>query len=748
MAAGKLISREELLGGFGGGDKRRAAIAFSLIQARAARLAVERGSVKAPFMTESAFKERNLAFLDAISETAKATARVSIQDLERGAPLWQVLVPANPAIRAEIAQLLGKDYRFARSRIPQIAAALGLDDPAVSTAFQDQQGRPLDTIYQTRTAPLEVLRWTWTRFSAALESLPPFWTAFALTLTEVVGAGTLALPIAFASVGPLAGGALLLLVGLINVLTVGYLAEASARNGSILYGSAFIGQLVRDFLSPFAVLIVRLGLFCFCSIVLVAFYTGFATTFAEVTGLPDPIWVFVICGLGVFLILRNSLIGTVASALLIGFINITILVILSLMAFGHASWERLTYVKVPFLFGEPFDASILQLVFGIAMVSYFGHVSVSNCAQAVLRRQADGRSLKTGTMAAMVVAIAIYTLWAVSIGGAVKPERLASEKGTVLVPLAEQVGLGVPLLGTAFVLLAMGMGSVHFSLGIYNMAREVMSGGRSARPRLRALRLVGSRKMATVMALVPIFLIFAYVQWSFLTEQESFIKPLELLGVLVTPLLAGLMPVLILIASRRRGRAIGRAKLPWLLANPIVMVFIALFSFAGIVSHALFIWEDPIKQAVAIFAAVVMLIFVVDVIRKNAFVPQWLIELRHFPEESDRAEVAVACNGKAVPVELTCRLADGTERKTSSDNPLTAFSTYRSLSFTLPERQASNLEVAAHKVSADFEAEAIAGELIGHREGTQQQVVALDQTLGRTRVYMPKGNLGWQLRLL
>ena len=54
-AIGKPISREELLGGFLGADKRRAAIALSLIEARAAHLAVERGSVKAPFMTESAF---------------------------------------------------------------------------------------------------------------------------------------------------------------------------------------------------------------------------------------------------------------------------------------------------------------------------------------------------------------------------------------------------------------------------------------------------------------------------------------------------------------------------------------------------------------------------------------------------------------------------------------------------------------------------------------------------------------------
>ena len=198
-----------------------------------------------------------------------------------------------------------------------------------------------------------------------------------------------------------------------------------------------------------------LALFAFCCIVLVAFYTGFATAFGEATGLPAALWVFAIFGFGVFLVLRKSLIGTVASALLIGCINILILVVLSLATFTQASWERLTAVNLPFLRGEALDLSLLQLVFGIVIVSYFGHVSVSNCAQAVLRRDPDGRSLKQGTMAAMLVAIAIYVLWAVSIGSAIDPERLKGERGTVLVPLAEELGPMVHVLGTVFVLLSM-----------------------------------------------------------------------------------------------------------------------------------------------------------------------------------------------------------------------------------------------------------------------------------------------------
>ncbi len=749
MAADKpLISRDELLGGFRGGDKRRAVMALSLIQARAAKSALARGSVRAPFLTEGAFKERNRAYLAAISESAQGAVRVSIQDLERSAQAWEPLVPANPAIRAELAHAIGEAYRFAKARVPGMAAALGLDDPAVAEAYQAKYDRPLSSIYQDRLGLLETLRWTWMRVSAGLESLPPFWTAFALTLTEIVGAGTLALPVAFTTVGPAAGAVLLLVLGLVNLITVGYLAEASARNGSLLYGSAFVGHLVRDFLGPFAAIIVRLTLFCFCCLILVAYFTGFATTLEGISGLPGQVWVIIILSFGVYLILRKSLIGTVASALIVGFVNITILVVLSLIALGYADWERLEHVKVPFLFGEPFDASILQLVFGIVLASYFGHISVSNCAQAVLRREPNGRSLKRGTMAAMLVAIAIYILWSVSISTAVSPERLLSEKGTVLVPLAEQGGgFEVTLLGTIFVLLAMGMGAVHFSLGIFNMAREGVSGGSLSLPFLKRLRFAGGQRLPTVLALIPILLIFAYVEWTFFAGQQSFIKPLELVGVLLTPLLAGLLPVLILISSRRRGRAIGAARLPRMLTNPLLLGVVAILSFAGMVAHGLVIWDDPYKQAAALFGALMLLLFSFDALRRGAFTRQWLIEVRHFPEDSNRADVAVTCAGETVVAELTCELIDGSERKLRSDSPLEQFDRVRGITFALPGKGVSRLEFSAHRVSGDFEAEAIAGDLSVLGGEDDQAPIALDEESGQTRVKGARGPQQWVLRL-
>ena len=57
--------------------------------------------------------------------------------------------------------------------------------------------------------------------------------AYALTLTETIGGGLLVLPIALAGIGPIPGVAMLLVLGLLNVLTIGGLVEAITRNGSM-----------------------------------------------------------------------------------------------------------------------------------------------------------------------------------------------------------------------------------------------------------------------------------------------------------------------------------------------------------------------------------------------------------------------------------------------------------------------------------------------------------------------------------
>jgi len=402
---------------------------------------------------------------------------------------WASLVPSSPNLRAALAHFLGEKYKFTYQAAPQLRAALGLDTDAVKQAHRNQYAKPLETIFAPRVAPLDRVRWTWTALSNWLESLPPFWTAFALTLTETVGAGILALPIAMASVGPLVGVALLVILGVVNALTMAAIAESVARTGSVRYGNAFFGRLVSEYLGGTGSLILTLALVTINFVALLAYYIGFSTVLTDVTQIRPEVWVGLLFLVGVYFLSRGSLSSTIASALLIGLINIGLILILTLFASMHMRVENLLHLNVPFLAGRPFDPAILELIFGIVLIAYFGHTSVGNCGKLVLRRDPSARSLIWGTVAAQVVAIILYCLWVLTVNGAIAPHILVSEKGTALVPLAATVGSIVRVFGTVFVILGMGMGSIHFSLGLFNLVRERLPA--RAQPTLLLARLGG-----------------------------------------------------------------------------------------------------------------------------------------------------------------------------------------------------------------------------------------------------------------
>ena len=451
---------------------KRAATQLFLIESRTAHLMVQSRQAMERFLTEEAAQERELAFVEAFALAREPPLRPTIQDLERYSAHWASLVPENPRLQAAVAHRLGEKYEFAHEAVPGIRAALGLDETTMQQAYEHLYREPIESIYAARTDVPARLRWAWAGLAARLENLPPFWTAYALTLTETVGATILALPIALAEIGPLGGVVVLVVLGLVNVLTVSFLAEAVARSGTMRYGGAFFGRLVADFLGRGGSFVLSVSLFVLCLLVLSIFYIGFSKTLDAATGIPDFAWVALLFLVGIYYLRRQSLNATIASALVVGTVNIGLILLLSILAFLHARADNFLYNEAPFVGGRPFDASLVALVFGVILAAYFGHISVAICGPLVLRRDPSGRSLIWGCAAAQTTAIVFYCLFVLAVNGAVAPERLAGEEGTALSPLAEEVGPAVDVLGSTFVVLGLGMGSITFTLALFNLTRE------------------------------------------------------------------------------------------------------------------------------------------------------------------------------------------------------------------------------------------------------------------------------------
>ncbi len=488
-----LLDREELLEGL---PARRANALLFLIENRTAYLVARSRRATESLLTEEAEQEREVAFLEAFALGRDPPLRPTIQDLERHSHEWAPLVARNPRVQAAVARRLGRKYEFTRDAVPGVRAALGLDDPEVREAYERLYREPLETIFAARAAIPDRLRWAWSALAARLESLPPFWTAYSLTLTETVGGTILALPIALAAVGPLPGVAILVVLGLVNVLTVAFLAEAISRSGTIRYGSAFFDRVVGDYLGRGGSLVLTSGLFVLCLLVLPVFYTAIAGTLEDATSVPAAVWVALLFLVGLYYLRRESLNSTIASALVVGAVNIGLIVALSLLALAHARSDNLLYERVPFVAGRPFESSIVGLVFGIVLAAYFGHMSVALCGQLVLRRDTSARALIRGCAAAQGTAMLLYCLFVLAVNGAVAPQALTHETGTALAPLANAAGPAVDVLGSAFAILGLGMVSITFSRALFGLALERLPSASSvvlALPR-RAARLRFERR--------------------------------------------------------------------------------------------------------------------------------------------------------------------------------------------------------------------------------------------------------------
>jgi amino acid permease len=665
----------------------------------------------APFLTEAAVEARNQAFLEAIAQGGNLPVQPSIQDLERFAPQWADLVADNPVIRAAVAHRLAQKYTFTKVATPRLGAVLGLEQPPVRQAYQQLYGQPLETMYAPQVQPLERLRWTWSQLALWLESRPPFWTAFALVLTETVGAGILALPIALAGVGPLAGIALLLILGLVNVLTIAATAEAVARHGQVRYGHAYFGRLVADYLGTSGSVIFTIALIILNALNVLVYYIGLGLTMADATGVPAALWAAVIFIIGLYFLSRKTLSSTVASALLVGGVNIVLILVLSGLALTQLQPANLAYVNLPFLGGQPFDARLLETIFGVVLLAYFGHTSTANCAQGVLRRDGSARSLIRGCVAATLAAMGLYCLWLVAVTGAVSPQVLARESGTALTPLAAQLGASVHVFGAVFAVLSMGMGSIHTSLGLFYLVQE-------------RLPKQSNRGWQFALSISPVVLIFLVTQGLLWTGRESFTKPLSFSGTITATVVGGIFPVLMLLASRRKGERVPR--FVWRgLGHPVLLGALCLIFLASIILHGLFIWQRPLERSIALLVAALLVGATILMVRRGHFRPRLVLELLVDETEGIRASFAVIARGQ--PLQTDVRLGYSfEERLLETSGVIPNFASLERVTVQLPET-CKELKVWVHRVTPEGSSESLPA-LVQVSSGATNQELKLGPT--------------------
>jgi hypothetical protein len=111
-----LFSREDVVHGL---PSRRATAVLFAIENRTAHLVAGSQLAVPIVLSEGAVRTRERAFLEAVAQGRDLPAQPTIRDLERHAPGWADLVPADPAMRAGLAHHIATKYAAPYTAVPR-----------------------------------------------------------------------------------------------------------------------------------------------------------------------------------------------------------------------------------------------------------------------------------------------------------------------------------------------------------------------------------------------------------------------------------------------------------------------------------------------------------------------------------------------------------------------------------------------------------------------------------------------------
>lgn len=813
MSFDNLISKQELLVGM---PAKRTKTLLFLVEKQTALLAAKSRVVFS--LTNDQEHDRSAAFLQAFTLDNRHTPPPTIQQLERFAEEWSLLVPKNPRFKAALLHTIAEKYRFEKSLIPNIYRVLDCEHLEIYQAYTRLYQQPIIT---DSFSPVSLLdRFHWLMYAAAqkLESLPSFWLATLVTIALGLPQAFLALPIAVAEIGPLLALILLILLGGINILTMICMAEAISRSQDFRSGKTFIKQLAGNYLGNAGSLVLSVAVGIRVFLIALACYIGLSTTMANFSSLPATLWAGILFLLGLYLLSRQSLNLTLGFTILLAVINIGVLLVFCLLCFNHWQLDNLLYVNKDLLQSNLVHPQILHRFLGVTLMLYFGHVYVGECAKIILPKDPSANSLIKGSIAGTVCLTFLFCLWILAVNGAIAPEILASQTGTVLEPIIAEIGSKSTVLGAILTVLLLGMAWWRSSSLLVNLAKEwirvddrstilnltrqqerivlqtrdrydcfslgityvdldddwvklgldLQLNGNIYRENIKikqnwsikelferypqlnfsknnldlkitsidqdnltlrlhssmALSYQGKREEAEgkkiinrkrafsrsywqrfrqylveqrrfLLSVTPLLVVFLLTEGLFLSDRQSFTSVLGFAGVLGNSLVGGIFPVLLLIASRRKGEILP-GKVTKFFDHPMVLGGIYSFSLLILLLHGLFIWEHSLARISALSVTVFSLGATVVMLKTGAFIPRTVVEIRENSEQSGQSEITITSGGKPKIINMILKYETGNKEYETTSKAIPSLSSLRYVSFQLPTKKLGELRVWIH----------------------------------------------------
>jgi hypothetical protein len=351
-------------------------------------------------------------------------------------------------------------------------------------------------------------------------------------------------------------------------------------------------------------------------------------------------------------------------------------------------WNAANLTAAPLV---TFSFASLQFALGVLLSTYFSHLLVATYGTVVMRRDTSGRTWIWGAAVAVLVHILVGSLWLVLVNGIIPQDVLAATQGTILTPLAEQAGEVILVLGSLLVILSLGLASVQIALGLYYMVQERLPapGASSAfsNPRVRFL-----------VSMAPIVGVLLLAELLAFTGVGSFADLLGISSAIALPLLGGVFPVLLLIATRRKGDFTPRGV--WrLLGSPFVLAPVYVIFVGVIFVYGIWIYEALWARAAMLAVGTIVLVVTAVILRRGVLAPRAVIEVKVDQEDGGRAFFTLTARGQALSCPVGFYYGRDVVSQEASSGEIPEFAILRSMVVQLPAGAASELKVWAHRLS-------------------------------------------------
>ena len=127
------------------------------------------------------------------------------------------------------------------------------------------------------------------------------------------------------------------------------------------------------------------------AVVLLAYMLGFGSVLHGATGIGEEVWVALLFAVNVWILRRGRWTRPSPPRSSSARSTSTLILAITGIAFAHIDPANLATRNLPLFGGSGLEPAMLQLVFGVIIVAYFGHTSAANASKLILGRDPSGR---------------------------------------------------------------------------------------------------------------------------------------------------------------------------------------------------------------------------------------------------------------------------------------------------------------------------------------------------------------------